>query len=283
MIPPSELLQLDIPVSSQQWDERDCALYALGIGAVTDPLDGRQLRFVDERSLAALPTMAVVLAYDRFWVEQVPTGIDVSGVLHAEQRLEIHRSLPPRGHALRRTRPTGVVDRGERGAQIFIEETISDAQGGPAFATLTSSIVCRNDGGCGSTRDPAPRRKPVPQTAPDITMPIHTMPQQALLYRLSGDYNPLHMDPAFARRAGFERPILHGLATFGMAGIALLGRFCDCRPERFRSLDMRFSGIVYPGETIELSVWQTGEHEAMFRADVAGRGAVLDAGVFAWS
>ncbi|TKT74491.1 MaoC/PaaZ C-terminal domain-containing protein [Aquamicrobium sp. LC103] len=284
MIDPRELLRLDIPVTEQRWDERDCALYALGVGLGADPLDGRQLSFLDERRMiVAAPTMATVLAYKGFWIEQVPAGVEVAGVLHAEQRLELHRPLPCRGYALRKTRPTGVVDRGDRGAHIFIRETIEHAEDGGPLATLSSRIVSRGDGGCGSTREAPGRRRAVPDRVPDLTFEVPTLPQQALLYRLSGDHNPLHLDPTFARGAGFGRPILHGLGTFGMVGMALLGRLCDFRSERFRSLDVRFSAVVFPGETLEVSVWSTGEGEAMFSAGVAGRGAVLDAGVFGFA
>lgn len=283
MIEANALLRLEIPVTEQRWDEKDCALYALGVGLGADPMDERQVRFLDERAIVAAPTMAAVLAYRGFWIEQVPTGIDVAGVLHARQRLELHRALPARGHALRRTRPVGVVDRGAGGAQIFIEETIGDAGDGQALATLSSTILCRNDGGCGSTASPASSRRAMPDRDPDLVFSMPTLPQQALLYQLSGDRNPLHIDPAFARHAGFERPILHGLATFGLVGMALLGRLCDFRAERFRALDMRFSGIVFPGETLDVAVWQTQDGEVLFRASVGARGAVLDAGVFTFS
>jgi acyl dehydratase len=282
MIDAKRLIELHIEPTEQRWDERDCALYALGVGMGGDPLDQRQLRFVDERRMLATPLMAVVLGYRGFWIETVPTGMDATAVLHGEQRLDLHRPLPTRGHARRRTRPTGVIDRGARGAQVFVEERIEDADGGTDFATLSSSIFCRNDGGCGSTRETAPARTPVPQRAPDLALNVPTLPQQALIYRLSGDFNPLHSDPAVARAAGFERPVLHGLATFGIAGMALLGALCDCRPECFRSLDVRFSGVVFPGDTLEIEAWLTGAGEAAFRASVAGRGTVLDAGLFSY-
>jgi acyl dehydratase len=282
MIDARRLVELEIQPSEQRWDQRDCALYALGVGMGADPLDPRQLRFLDERDMLATPLMPVVLGYSCFWIETVPTGIDTTAVLHGEQRLELHRPVPVRGHALRRTRPTGVIDRGARGAQVFVEETVEHAADGAPLATMSSSIFCRNDGGCGSTREAAPARAPFPQREPDLAISVPTLPQQALIYRLSGDANPLHIDPAAARAAGFERPVLHGLATFGIAGMALLGALCDYRPERFRALDVRFSGVVFPGDTLEIEAWLTGAGEAAFRARVAGRGTVLDAGVFTY-
>ncbi|MBX3528996.1 MAG: MaoC family dehydratase N-terminal domain-containing protein [Rhizobiaceae bacterium] len=282
MIDANALLALEIPPTEQRWSARDCALYALGVGLGSDPLDPRQLRFLDGPYLQAAPTMAVVLGYSGFWIEQQPTGIDASAVLHGEQRLELHRPLPSAGHARRVTRPTGVVDRGSRGAQIFVSEAIEDADGGAPLATLSSSIFCRRDGGCGSTREAPPPRRPLPQRAADLTFAVPTLPQQALIYRLSGDLNPLHSDPAFARAAGFERPILHGLASFGIAGMALLGRLCDWEVSRFRALDVRFAGIVFPGEALEIDAWRTGQGEAMFRASTR-RGVALDAGVFGYA
>jgi acyl dehydratase len=253
------LMGWDFPPVRQTLTKRDCILYALGIGLGGDPLDTAQLRFVYEDRLAAVPTMAVVLAYPGFWVKDKATGIDWLRVVHGEQAITLHRPLPVAAELIGTSRITGIVDKGAgKGAVLYSERRISDAATGALYATLAMSTFCRGDGGFGGPSGPSWPVHAIPERAPDVTCDLPTLPQQALLYRLNGDDNPLHADPAVARAAGFPRPILHGLCTLGIAGHALLRRCCDYDPARMRSLALRFSAPVYPGETLRTEMWRDG-------------------------
>lgn len=253
----------------------DTILYALGVGLGADPLDGRQLRFVYEEGLLALPTMAVVLGAPGFWLKEQDTGVDWVRVLHGEQGLVLHRPLPPEGTAIGRTRVTGILDKGaDKGALIYTEKVLIDKASGETVATTTSTTFARGDGGFGGPTGPSPRPHPIPERAPDLACDLSTVPQAALIYRLSGDRNPLHADPEVARAAGFKAPILHGLCTLGAAGHALLKSCCDYDPARFRGLKLRFSAPVYPGETIRTEMWRDGAIVS-FRSRALERDAVV--------
>ena len=253
----------------------DTILYALGVGFGADPLDARQLRFVYEEDLLALPTMAVVLGAPGFWLKEQDTGVDWVRVLHGEQGLVLHRPLPPQGRAIGRTRVTGILDKGaDKGALIYTEKVLIDKASGETVATTTSTTFARGDGGFGGPTGPSPRPHPIPERAPDLACDLPTVPQAALIYRLSGDRNPLHADPEVAQAAGFKAPILHGLCTLGAAGHALLKGCCDYDPARFRSLKLRFSAPVYPGETIRTEMWRDGAIVS-FRSRVVERDVVV--------
>ena len=253
----------------------DTILYALGVGLGADPLDARQLRFVYEEDLLALPTMAVVLGAPGFWLKEQDTGVDWVRVLHGEQGLVLHRPLPPEGTAIGRTRVTGILDKGaDKGALIYSEKVLIDKASGETVATTTSTTFARGDGGFGGPTGPSPRPHPIPERSPDLACDLPTVPQAALIYRLSGDRNPLHADPEVARAAGFKAPILHGLCTLGVAGHALLKSCCDYDPARFRSLKLRFSAPVYPGETIRTEMWRDGA-VVSFRSRVVERDVVV--------
>ena len=253
----------------------DTILYALGVGLGADPLDARQLRFVYEEDLLALPTMAVVLGAPGFWLKEQDTGVDWVRVLHGEQGLVLHRPLPPEGTAVGRTRVTGILDKGaDKGALIYTEKVLLDKASGETVATTTSTTFARGDGGFGGPTGPSPRPHPIPEREPDLACDLPTVPQAALVYRLSGDRNPLHADPEVARAAGFKAPILHGLCTLGAAGHALLKSCCDYDPARFTSLKLRFSAPVYPGETIRTEMWRDGAIVS-FRSRALERDAVV--------
>lgn len=257
------------------YSHRDTILYALGLGFGADPMDADQLRFVYERALQALPTMAVVMGYNGFWPMDPRTGIDWPRVLHGEQSIRIHKPLPPAGKVIGRARVTDLVDKGkEKGAYLFVEREVIDAASGERLATLAQTAVLRGDGGFGGPSGPTPAPHPLPERAPELSCDLPTLPQAALVYRLSGDYNPLHADPDVAKAAGFPRPILHGLCTFGVAGHALLKSCCDYRPERLRAIQARFSAPVFPGETIRTEIWRDGE-TVSFRARVLERDVVV--------
>ncbi len=264
---------------AQTYTAADTALYALGVGLGRDPLDEAELRFVYEKDMRALPTMATVLAAYGFWLREPWTGVDWVRVLHGEQGLRLHGVLPAAGTVTARMRVTRIVDKGPgKGAFIYHERELRDGTTGELLCTLTATIVARGDGGFGG---PPGRSGPVhvlPGRAPDVACDLPTLPQAALLYRLSGDFNPLHAEPSVARAAGFEAPILHGLCTFGVAGHAILKTWCGYDPARLRSMDLRFSAPVYPGETVRTEMWRDGG-VVSFRARAVERGVtVLDAG-----
>jgi acyl dehydratase len=247
------------PDLEHRYQAKDTMLYALGLGCGGDPLDERDLRFVYEENLLSLPTMAVVLGYPGFWLKDPQTGVDWRQILHGEQGLILHRPLPPEGTVIGRTRVTEIIDKGEgKGALLFSEREVIDKATGALLCTLTSTTFLRADGGFGGPRGPAPQRHALPDRAPDLHIDLPILRQAALIYRLSGDYNPLHADPKAAQAAGFPRPILHGLCSFGIAGRAILKACCDNDPARLAAMQLRFSAPVFPGETLRTEIWRDG-------------------------
>jgi acyl dehydratase len=280
---PARLAGLPFQPIRQSYGWRDSVIYALGLGIGLDPLVGRQLRFVTETDLQAVPAMASVLGYPGFWLRDMDTGLDWARIVHGEQYVRLHRPLSPGGEIVAMTRVTDVVDKGaDKGALIYAERTIRDAADDTPIATIMQVYFCRGDGGFeGGSAQPPVKPHAMPERAPDLHTDRATSPQAALIYRLSGDINPLHADPAIARKAGFERPILHGLATYGVACYGLVEALCDGEAHRVRALDCRFSAPVFPGDTIRIDIWKEGPGKATFRAGVNGRGTtVLNNGYF---
>jgi acyl dehydratase len=260
----------------QTYTPKDCMLYALGLGLGADPLDAQQLRFVYEKDLQVLPTMAVVLASPGFWLQQPGTGVNWKAVLHGEQGLTLHRPLRPSGTLVGKMSIDEIVDKGaEKGALIYSRRDLHDQQSGELVCSLTSTSFCRGEGGFGGPTGPTRAPHELPSRAPDLTRDLRTLPQAALIYRLSGDYNPLHAEPAVAASVGFKQPILHGLCTYGVAGHAILMTLCGYEPARLRRLDVRFSAPVYPGETIRTEIWNEAPGRASFRARVVERDVVV--------
>ena len=267
-----KLLAWHIPDVEQRYEARDAMLYALGCGAGADPLDESDLKFVYEEGLVALPTMAVVLGYPGFWIRDPATGVDWKRLLHGEQGLVLHRPLPASGHVIGRSRITNLIDKGEgKGALLYSARDIFDHATGDLLATTTSTTFLRGDGGCGGPSGPAPKPKAIPGRAHDLTLDLPTAANAALIYRLSGDYNPLHASPHIAAAGGFPRPILHGLCTYAVAGRAVLRATCDNDPARLKSLNVRFTSPVYPGETIRTEIWR---EDAAFRS-APGRSSAM--------
>lgn len=270
------LLGWEFPDVVQTYDRRDTMLYALGLGLGADPLDRTELRFVYEDGLRALPSMGVILGYPGFWLSDPRAGADWRKLLHGEQGIEILKPLPAGGTVVGRTRVLDVVDKGAgKGALVLTERSISDGSSGDLLCRLTSTSFLRGDGGFGGPSGPSQPPHPIPARAPDVEIVRKTLPQAALIYRLSGDYNPLHADPDVARSGGFERPILHGLCTFGVASYAILVGACEGDPDRLASLDVRFTAPVYPGETIVTQIWTEADGAVSFRARVAERDLVV--------
>jgi acyl dehydratase len=255
---------------------KDSILYALGLGFGADPTDRKQLDFVYEEGLKALPTMAVVLAYPGFWLKDPATGVDWKKVLHGEQGLKIHEPLPATGTVTGVTRIDALIDKGAgKGALLYSTREIRDKASGKLLAEVSGCGFLRGDGGFGGPAAPTPKPHAIPERAPDLSTEIRTLPQAALIYRLSGDLNPLHADPEVARAGGFEKPILHGLCTYGVTGHALLKLICDYNPARLKRMDVRFSAPVYPGETIRTEVWREGDGRFAFRSLVTERNIVV--------
>jgi acyl dehydratase len=262
------------------YTQRDTMLYALGIGMGADPLDTRELRFVYEQDLQALPTMAAALGNPVPWWQDARSGIDWVRGLHGEQSLTLARPLPTAGTLLGTTRVVSISDKGAgKGAIIAQQRELHDQASGHLIATGRIVAVLRGDGGysaAGGRNDPVPEPMPsVPERAPDFEVLLTTLERQALLYRLSGDYNPLHVDPALAQAAGFGRPILHGLCTYGMAAHALLRSECDYDAARIRSIAVRFTAPVIPGETVRFQFWRAGAGRLQLRARVDSRDVVV--------
>lgn len=242
---------------TQEYDTWDTIRYALSIGIGRDPTDARHLRFTYEDDLQAFPTMALVLASPGFWPQDPATGIDWMNVLHVAECLEMHRPLPAAGRLTARTHVSDIVDRGEgRGALIRTVREIFDALSGDRLATETTDFLCRRDGGCGGPGGALPKPHPLPERTPDAVRAVATLPQQALLYRLNGDHNPLHANPEVAAAAGFDRPILHGRCTLGHAAHTVVDVMADNDPERVVSIQVRFTAPVFPGETLRTEMWR---------------------------
>jgi acyl dehydratase len=271
---PDKLLALQIPPVEQVYGPKDCMLYALGLGLGQDPLNEDELAFVYEKNLKVLPTFALVQGYSPYWLRNQDAGVTWTKVVHGEQGLTLHKPVAPQGVVIGQTRIVDVIDKGKGGgALVFSERKVTDKASGELLATLTQTTFCRADGGFGGPRREAPAPHPIPERTPDIVCDLPTRPEMALVYRLSGDVNPLHVDPDFAKAAGFARPILHGLATFGVAGHALLKSACGYAPERLTAMAGRFSAPVYAGETIRTEIWRDGA-VLSFRARVVERDVV---------
>jgi acyl dehydratase len=267
-----KVMALTVPPVEVSYGPKDCMLYALGVGLGQDPMNEDELEFVYEKQLKVLPTMATVLGYGVSWAREA--GIDQLRVVNGEQGFTLHKPLEPEATVVGRSRIIEVIDKGAgKGALILSERKVSDKASGELIATITQTAFCRGDGGFGGPPRQAPAPHPIPERAPDMFCDLPTRPEMALIYRLSGDYNPLHAEPAFAKAAGFERPILHGLGTFGVSGHAVLKTLCGYDPNRLAAFAGRFSAPVFPGETIRTEMWLDGA-VVSFRARVLERDVI---------
>ena len=239
-----------------QVTERDTILYALGVGLGVPSDDVRQLPFLFEEGLRALPTMAAALGYRGFWLKDPATGVDWKRVLHGEHAIRLHGELPVSGVVVSRQHVSALIDRGEgKGAVLTLTREISREDGTP-LATIEHLSLLRGDGGFGRSFGAAEPPPPLPSRAADQLVDLPMLERSALIYRLLGDYNPLHIDPTVSAAAGFPRPIVHGLCTYGLVGHAILRGALDYREERMRALRGRFTAPVFPGEMIRIELWQ---------------------------
>jgi len=262
---------IDLPLS---YADSEAILYALSIGMGSDPLDQKELPYVYEQgsTFKVLPTLATVLVPDMF-----PPGLgwDFSQVLHSEQRMQLHRPLPARADILINKRVTGAFDWGPRkGAVILFEAQGRLASDDTVLFTLGCTVMARGDGGFGGPIGKGPRPHRAPRRDPDLSCDIATREDQALLFRLTGDRNPLHADPNEAAKAGFKVPILHGLCSYGIACRAILRTICDYDYTLIEGFDARFTSPVFPGDTITTDMWQDG-NVVSFRCTVKDRDMIV--------
>ncbi|TRW94599.1 3-alpha,7-alpha,12-alpha-trihydroxy-5-beta-cholest-24-enoyl-CoA hydratase [Paracoccus sp. M683] len=274
------LMNFDIPEVRQSYGPAEVARYGLSVGIGQNPVDMKQLAYVgalaDDRR--AMPAMANILGHPGFWLGNPETGVDALKLVHGEQGMTIHHTLPAEGTVIAKTRVTGLVDKGEgRGALLYSEKQIREAATGLLLATCRGTTFLRGDGGFGGPDGPVKAPHQLPETKPDHLFDTPTRPEQALYYRWNADPNPLHLDPRIAVAAGFERPILHGLCSFGCAAHALLAVLCDYDADRFGSMDGRFTAFVYPGETLRTEIWADGS----FRTRIVERDKIaIGNGIF---
>jgi acyl dehydratase len=254
---------------------RDCMLYAAGIGVGARPEDRSDLQFLYEQGLKVFPSFVNVIAHPGGWIQAPELEVDWVKLLHGEQAFEIRSPLQAGKTYIGTFSVTDVVDKGPgKGALVFMRKELREKGSDELVSTVTSTYFLRGDGGSGGTTAEAQAPHPLPDRAPDGQCVLPTLVQAALIYRLSGDYNPIHADPAIARKAGFEKPILHGLCTLGVATRAILQATCGDKPERLKSLRLRFSSPVYPGETVATDYWIDG-NIVSFRSRVLERDVVV--------
>ena len=270
-VDPRKLLALELPALEFTWTERDCLLYALATGFGQDLLDERELPFlIGGPALRVSPTVAITLYYDDRWMKA--SGVNLAMSLHGAQRNVFHRAIPASGRVRVSSRIVGIFDKGAgRGLIVECEQVLRDCASGEPIATNVISNFARADGGIGFSSGPAPKPHALPDRAPDVVVDRATRPEQALLYRLCGDRNPLHADPATARAAGFPGPILHGMCTYGFAARAILGAVCDYDPTNLASFGARISAPVFPGDLLRTEIWKDGP-QVSFRTTVPERG-----------
>ncbi|WP_380871686.1 dehydrogenase [Sphingomonas sp. DBB INV C78] len=256
------------------YDHRDVMLYALGIGMGRDPLNEKELRFTYERDLQAVPSLATMIAWHA-GCSTADLGLDYRQVLHGQEEIILHRPLPASAQIIVDSDIAQVYDKGPgKGAIVVRRTVVRTASDHNMLCEVNRTIFARGDGGRGGSPDPAPIPHAVPMRAPDTSIMMTTRSDQATLYRLCGDRNPLHIDPEAARSAGFDRPILHGLCTFGMTCRAVLQAVCGYDPSRIASHAARFAAPVYPGETVRIDLWQDGDIVS-FEASVPERASTV--------
>ena len=265
------------------YGDKDVMLYALGVGLGQDPMNETELAFVYEKDLKVIPTAATVLSSGMRGTAgpapDMPAGhrpsqINFLMVVHGEQKVELHKPLPAQGTFTASSRTVGAYDKGAGKGAIILNETVWTDDKGEKVATLTGSTFARGDGGFGGPSEGAPEPHTVPTRTPDMSVDFTTREDQALLYRLNGDRNPLHSDPGVAKRAGFDRPILHGLCTYGITCRAVLQAITGFDPDQILSHQARFSAPVFPGDTITVDLWTDGK-AISFEARVKARNVTV--------
>ena len=275
----ARLMSTKFETASHQYTKKDTILYALGLNVgAADPTDANDLKYVYEKELVALPTLAVTLAAGAMRLADPAFGVNYRMLLHAEQSLLMHSPLPVEGTVYSDTTIDEIYDKGAaKGAIMYLTRKLYNAASGDLLVTMGNVAFLRGDGGFGGKSEGQPRPRPLPtERAPDARAELPSSVNQALIYRLAGDYNPLHIDPEIARSAGFDRPILHGLCAYGMVGRALIKTLCGDDPGRLRRLDVRFTNPVFPGEPLHVDIWKVGAGDAAFRLVATKRNVVVE-------
>ena len=263
-----------------RYTERDTMLYALGLGFGVDPMDRGALRFVYEKNLQAVPTMATVMGSPGIWWRDLKTGADFVKLVHGEQDVRLLRPLAPQGTLIARNRVLSLTDKGAgKGALAVVLRSLIDEASGETVAESRNATFLRGDGGFSEASGisaPGPEPLPaVPARPADLEVSYGTRAEAALIYRLSGDVNPLHADPDVAAKAGFDRPILHGLCTYGMAARAVIERVLGFDAVRLKRLAVRFTSPVWPGETVRYELWRESATLLRLRACVDARQTIV--------
>jgi acyl dehydratase len=261
--------------SERSWTQKDALLYALGVGCGVD-----ELRFSTEKNQLVLPTFAVIVGMGGIPFDKIG-NFNFAMLVHGEQAIEVFGPIPPNGKVINKGRVAGIYDKG-KGALVVMESEARDAATGELRMKNRMGAFIRGEGGFGGDRGPAGPAFEIPNRKPDAEISYDTRPDQALIYRLSGDMNPLHSDPELAKSVGFPKPILHGLCTYGFTGRALLAALCKNDPARFRSMEGRFSKPVYPGDTLSVKMWVDGSR-ALFQTVTQNGDVVLDQGRFGFT
>ncbi|PSJ57777.1 MaoC/PaaZ C-terminal domain-containing protein [Kumtagia ephedrae] len=275
---PDRLRNWDFGEQRQSYTARDAILYALGVGLPIAPGESDDLDFLLEDRLRVLPSFAVTLATPGMWPKNSTLEIGWVKVLHMAHAARFHRPLPPQAEVVSRAAITELYDRGaDKGAVCVLRRAVTDAADGALYCTIDQTVALRGNGGFGGEPLPKAERPKMPARAPDHAESVATSARAALVYRLSGDTNPLHADYEVARKAGYDRPILQGLASYGTACAVVLRAFCGGDPARLKALDLRFSGVVMPGDRLDFACWQE-EGRVLFEAKVGDRTA-MDQGV----
>ncbi|WP_441241522.1 MaoC/PaaZ C-terminal domain-containing protein [Tardiphaga sp. 768_D3_N2_1] len=271
-----ELMAMKNIGQKYSWTDREVMLYAYGIGMGADPMNETELAFVNEgtytpRALKVVPTFASVAAWG-----SGPGDMKLNRVMvvDGERDITFHKPLPVEAKITADSSVLGVFDKGKDKGAVILHQTILRDEKGEALATLVASRFARGDGGFGGPSEGQPEPHAMPKRAPDRTVDISTRPDQALVYRLCGDRNPLHSDPEFAKKAGFPRPILHGMCTYGITCRGVLQTYADYDPSAFKQHAVRFSSPVFPGETVSMDLWKDG-NVVSFEAKVKERGVTV--------
>ena len=266
-----QVLAASLPEVTATWGQDDVILYHLGLGAGVPQTDPNELEYTYERNLKVLPSYAVQPVFPMLFSVGMLPGLDINlmMLLHGEQDLELHSPLPVTGEVTSTGRVTNIYDKG-KGALILLEIESRDAQGELLFTNRFSAFI-RGEGGFGGESGPGPENA-APEREPDAVVERTTLPQQALIYRLAGDKNPLHVDPEFSKLGGFEVPILHGLCSYGICCKAVVDTLLDGDVTRVRRYQARFAGVVFPGETIVVKMWKEGEDRILLAAECKERG-----------
>lgn len=272
------LLGVKLAEKQYNYTDREVMLYAVGIGMGADPMNRDELPFVYEKDLKVMPSLMTVVVWDDAWAYE--SGLDYANILHGEHRIRLHKPLPTTANLRSNVRIREAYDKGaDKGAVVLVETQITDADANEPLCTMESIGFARADGGFGGPQGSPEPLPPVPERAADATVTYKTLPNQALIYRLSGDRNPLHCDPDAAADAGFAQPILHGLCSWGHACRAVVTTCCDYQPATITSFAARFTAPVMPGESLATEMWRAGA-TVHFRTTIVERDIIaLDRGV----